>query len=194
MSKSICDYYVAKFIFHPLRKYFWHGLNLDCTENLQTQQFYMQQSNATPRPSTPSSGCLPQFSFKEEVKISFIVFFFCCSFRQIAYYRDKSIGRLIQKICCHWWNKTWNIPKNILSKKNGSYFVWLGWQNVLIRTRHVLLFYPAAFNHITWSSSADIVQENNHINIKFYSATFACLVPQYLISCTGVNHTKQMTK
>lgn len=57
-------YHVANFVFHPHPKQFWHRLNLYFTEAVPTQQFYMQQSNATPRPSTPSSGCLPQFPFQ----------------------------------------------------------------------------------------------------------------------------------
>lgn len=65
----------AKFLFHPLLKNFWHSLNLYCTEALRTQQFYMQQSNATLGPSIPSSGCFPQFSFKEELTASFTPFF-----------------------------------------------------------------------------------------------------------------------
>lgn len=74
---KICDYDVAKFVFHPLPKYFWHSLEpILCTEALQTRQFYMQHSNATPRPSTPSSGCLPQFPFKEEAPASFTLFCF----------------------------------------------------------------------------------------------------------------------
>lgn len=51
-----------------------HRLSLFCTEAVPTQQFYMQQSNATPRPSTPSSGGLPPSPFKEEVLESFIQF------------------------------------------------------------------------------------------------------------------------
>lgn len=65
-SKSVI-YHVANFVFHPLLKHLWHSLSLHCSQAVPTQQFYMQQSNATPRPSTPSSGCLPQFSFQEDV-------------------------------------------------------------------------------------------------------------------------------
>lgn len=76
MSKVIC--HVANFVFHPLPKQFWHRLSLYCTEAVPTQQFYMQQSNATPRPSTPSSGCLPQFPFggRSNSIIHPVVFFF----------------------------------------------------------------------------------------------------------------------
>lgn len=74
-SKSVI-YHVAKFVFHPLPQHFCYGLSLYCTEAVPTQQFNMQHSNATPGPSTPSSGCLPQFSFNEEVKASFAHFFF----------------------------------------------------------------------------------------------------------------------
>lgn len=89
MSKSV-TYHVAKFVFHPLPKHFWHSLSLYCTEAVLTQQFYMQQINATPRPSTPSSGCLPQFPFKEDVTASFIhVFFSHSDLKQSA---------------CHWGN------------------------------------------------------------------------------------------
>lgn len=73
--KSV-NYHIAKFVFHPLPKHFWHSLGLYCTEAVPTQQFNMQQSNATPGPSTPSSGCLPHFSFNEEVIVSFIPFSF----------------------------------------------------------------------------------------------------------------------
>lgn len=64
ISKSVI-YHVANFVFHPLPKHSWHSLRLHCTEAVPTQQFYMQQSNATQtRLSTPSCGCLPQFTFK----------------------------------------------------------------------------------------------------------------------------------
>lgn len=71
---SQVNYHVANFVFHPLPKRLWHSLSLHCTEAVPTQQFYTQQSNATPRPSTPSSGCLPQFPTKE-VTAPFIQFF-----------------------------------------------------------------------------------------------------------------------
>lgn len=35
------------------------SLSLNCIESVLKQPFYMQQSNATPRPSAPSSGRLP---------------------------------------------------------------------------------------------------------------------------------------
>lgn len=38
-----------------------------------TLQYATKQCN---HPGTPSSGCLPQFSFNEEVTVSFILFFF----------------------------------------------------------------------------------------------------------------------
>lgn len=65
MPQSVI-YHDANFVFHPLHKHCWHRLSLQrlCRHN----SFYMQQSNATPRPSTPSSGSLPQFPIEEEVK------------------------------------------------------------------------------------------------------------------------------
>lgn len=52
MSKSVI-YHVAKFVIHPHPKHSWHSLSLYCTEPVLTQQFYMQQSNATPWQALP---------------------------------------------------------------------------------------------------------------------------------------------
>lgn len=57
-------HHVANFVFHPPLKLVAQTEPSLYTEAVPTQQFYMQQSNATPGPSTPSSGCLPLFPFQ----------------------------------------------------------------------------------------------------------------------------------
>lgn len=47
-------------------EHLWHRLSLYCVQEAVPTQFYMQQNNATPRPSTPSSGCLTKFPFIED--------------------------------------------------------------------------------------------------------------------------------
>lgn len=83
--------------FHLLPDHFWHSLSLYCTETVLTQQFYMQQNNATPGPSTPSSGCLLQFPFKERGTASFIqlVFFFIVHLKSACHRRNNAILTII---------------------------------------------------------------------------------------------------